>query len=205
MIDILAQINATSRGVRRDDESVTVVMGRTYQASVEDVWDALTDPDRIKRWLMPVSGDLRVGGTFQLEGNAGGEILECDPPHRFKATFGDASSLVEVRLRADGDERTDFEFEHTVPIAMAVSGAGAFYVGPGWDGAVLGLDLFLRGETAADPVEAANSEEAQRYSKASVLAWASVIEKSGTATAEEIAAGRQVALDQFAPGVDQTL
>ncbi|MEU7895028.1 SRPBCC family protein [Nonomuraea sp. NPDC049152] len=202
MIDILAQINATNRGVRRDDESVTVVMGRTYDAAVEDVWDALTDPDRIKRWLMPISGDLRVGGTFQLEGNAGGEILECDPPYRFKATFGDASSIVEVRLRANGDEHTDFEFEHTVPIAMAVSGAGAFYVGPGWDGALLGLDLFLRGEMATDPVEAANSEEAQRFSKESVLAWTSAIEESGTATAEEIAAGRQVALDQFAPGID---
>jgi hypothetical protein len=29
---------------------------------------------------MPISGELRVGGSFQLEGNAGGEILTCEPP-----------------------------------------------------------------------------------------------------------------------------
>ena len=46
------------------------------EAPVEEVWDALTDPDRIRRWMMPITGELKVGGSFQLEGNAGGEILD---------------------------------------------------------------------------------------------------------------------------------
>ncbi|MFI6290559.1 SRPBCC domain-containing protein [Nonomuraea sp. NPDC050790] len=204
MIDIAAHINATRREVTRDEESVCVVMSRSYDAALDDVWDALTDPDRIKRWLMPISGDLRVGGTFQLEGNAGGEILECEPPARYKVSFGGPDSLVEVRLSAAGDERTDFVLEHTVPLAMAQSGAGAFTVGPGWDGALLGLALFLAGEVkeSDDPVEAAGSEEAQRYSLASVIAWEAAITASGTATPEEVAAGKEMSMGFFAPGVD---
>ena len=39
-----------------------------------------------------------AGGTFQLEGNAGGDILECDRPRRFRVTFGADTSFLEVRL-----------------------------------------------------------------------------------------------------------
>ena len=54
-----------------------VLLRRRYDAAVEDIWDAFTDPDRMKRWFLPVTGDLRVGGCFQLEGNAGGDILSA--------------------------------------------------------------------------------------------------------------------------------
>jgi hypothetical protein len=72
-------------------------------------------------------------------------------------------------------------------------------VGPGWDGALLGLGLFLRGEAVGDPVAAANSPEAQEFSKQSVHAWAEVVKDSGTATDEELAAATEVSLAQFAP------
>jgi uncharacterized protein YndB with AHSA1/START domain len=39
---------------------------RTYDADIEDVWSALTDPDRMKRWFMPISGDLRVGAAIDV-------------------------------------------------------------------------------------------------------------------------------------------
>jgi uncharacterized protein YndB with AHSA1/START domain len=44
------------------------------------VWDACTDPDRLNRGFLDVTGDLRLGGSYQLEGNAHGEILRCSPP-----------------------------------------------------------------------------------------------------------------------------
>jgi hypothetical protein len=121
------------------------------------VWDALTDPDRMKRWFLPVSGDLQVGGKFQLEGNAGGEILRCEPPHLLKVTFGRPTSLVELRLSPEGEDRTMLELEHTVPIEIAQNGAGSLYAGPGWDGGFVALDLYLRGEISEDPVAAADS------------------------------------------------
>jgi uncharacterized protein YndB with AHSA1/START domain len=207
MIDLAGQLEAIYRevGGRQVDgggEGVGVLLRRSYGAPVEDVWDAVTDPDRMKRWFLPVSGDLRVGGTFQLEGNAGGEILTCEPPRLLRVTFGGPTSVVELRLSPDGDGDTILELEHTVPMEIARSAAGALYVGPGWDGALMGLDLFVRGEVVGDPVAAANSLEVQAFSKQSVHAWAAVVESSGTVTPDEIAAATQASLAQFAPDLD---
>jgi len=203
MIDIASQLEAIHREVGKqaagDSEVVAVLLRRNYPAQIDDVWDAITDPDRVKRWFLPLSGDLRVGGSFQLEGNAGGDILECAPPRRIKVTFGGPTSLVELRLSRDGDDATIVELEHTVAIEMAGSGAGALYVGPGWDGALLALDLYLSGEVAADPVAAANSPEGLEFSKRSVDTWIGIVESSGTATTEEISAATEMALAQFAP------
>jgi uncharacterized protein YndB with AHSA1/START domain len=205
MIDIASQLKAIHRQVEQQlpadgsGEVVSVLLRRSYDAPVGDVWDAVTQPDRIKRWFMPISGDLRVGGSFQLEGNAGGEILSCEPPRLLKVSFGGPTSIVELRLTPDGDSDTVLELEHTVPIEMAQSGAGALYVGPGWDGALLGLGLFLGGEAVGDPVAAATSPEALEFSRQSVHAWVEVIKDSGTATAEQLAAATEVSLAQFAP------
>jgi uncharacterized protein YndB with AHSA1/START domain len=205
MIDIATQLNAIHRTVQQQPatdgagERVSVLLRRAYDTPIHDVWDAVTQPDRIKRWLMPITGDLRAGGTFQLHGNAGGQILTCEPPRLLKVTFGDPNSIVELRLTPQSDNDTVLELEHTVPIEMAQSGAGALYVGPGWDGALMGLGLYLHGEAIGDPVAAASSPEAQEFSKHSVSAWAAVVKDSGTATADQLAAATQVSLAQFAP------
>jgi uncharacterized protein YndB with AHSA1/START domain len=201
-IDIPSQLAAIYRevGERQAGEAVGVLMRRSYGAAIEDVWSALTDPDRMRRWFLPVSGDLRVGGTFQLEGNAGGEILTCEPPTLLRVTFGGPTSVVELRLSPNGDE-TILELEHVVPLEIAQSAAGALYVGPGWDGALMGLDLFLRGEAPADPAAAANSPEVQEFSKQSVHRWIAAVESSGAAGADEIAAATAVSLAQFAPDI----
>jgi uncharacterized protein YndB with AHSA1/START domain len=203
MIDIASQLNALHREVgsrhAADGESIALLLRRRYDAPIEDTWDALTDPDRVKRWFMPLSGDLRAGGTFQLEGNAGGDILTCQPPRSLTVTFGGPTSILALRLSPHGEGGTQLELEHTVPLEMAGSGAGALYVGPGWDGALMGLDLYLHGVVSDDPVAAASSPEAQEFSARSVTAWAEVVAASGTATSEEIGAAREVSLQQFAP------
>jgi uncharacterized protein YndB with AHSA1/START domain len=204
MIDIQSQIEAIDREVARREgaggEEVSVLISRTYDSAIEDVWDALTDPERVKRWFMPLSGDLRPGGAFQLEGNAGGDILECEAPNRLKVSFGGPASLVELRLTPEGDNLTILELEHTVPIEMAQSGAGALFVGPGWDGGFVALDLYLRGQVADDPVAAANSPEGLELSRQAVDVWTEVVRGSGTATPEEIEFALQMSLAQFAPG-----
>ena len=108
MIDVVHQINAVQRRVGARTlaagEARTVVVSQTYDAAVEDVWDACTSAERIPRWFLPVSGELKLGGRYQLEGNAGGTIERCDPPKSFFVTweFGGQVSWVEVRLTADG-------------------------------------------------------------------------------------------------------
>ena len=204
MIDILEHINAVQREVSRTGETVTVVMRRTYQAEPADVWDALTDPDRMRRWFMPVTGNLEVGGSFQLEGNAGGEILECEPPKRFKVTFGGPTSLLELRLLPGSDSSTELELEHSMSEAPAPGGAGALWVGPGWDGGLLGLALYVTGELPedADPVEMANSPDVVRYNEQCVRVWIEAVRASGTTSEEELAAAAKTSMDQFAPGTE---
>lgn len=207
MKDIFDHLGLVDRRVALADGLVTVLMRRSYDADAEDVWDALTDPERVRRWFLPLTGDLRVGGTFQLEGNAGGDILACEPPKRLRVTFGDPSSVVEVRLTPDGptttpNPTTTLELEHSVPEAMAGSGAGALFVGPGWDGALLGVALYLAGEAPEDPVAAANSPEGQDYTKRSAHLWAATVTDSGTATEEQVAEALKMSEGHFAPDVE---
>jgi uncharacterized protein YndB with AHSA1/START domain len=203
MIDIVRQLEAIHRHVDKrqleSGEGVGVLLRREYDATAEDVWDALTDPERVRRWFLPLHGDLKVGGSFQLEGNAGGDILKCEPPTLLRVTFGGPTSIVELRLTPGDGEVTVLELEHTVPIEIAGSGAGSLFVGPGWDGLLMGLGLYLRGEVPDDPVAAANSPETQEFNVGSIRAWAAVTEASGTATADEIASGTAMAYAQFAP------
>lgn len=202
MKDILQEIAATAREVAGrgtgDDELIVVALRREYAAQVEDVWAAVTDPDRLARWFGAVSGELRQGGSFQVQGNADGEIRECLPPTALTLTWGGPVSLVSVRLSAT-DGGTVLDLEHTVPAAFAGSGAGALNVGPGWDVALLGLANWLRGDTTLDPAAWESSPEVRRANVVSIDAWTTAIAASGTATDDEIAAAAGVAHAQFAP------
>jgi len=203
MIDIARHLSAVHREVsaKPETETVRVLLRRSYDAEIDDVWSAVTDPERVRRWFLPLTGDLRAGGTFHLEGNAGGDILDCEPPRLLRVTFGCPTSIVELRLTSDGerDGATVLELDHSVPLEMAGSAAGALYVGPGWDGAVLGLGLFLAGELIEDPVAMANSLEVQEFSLQSLRLWAAIARESNTATEDEIQAASEVSAMQFAP------
>lgn len=196
MFDTDAELGAVTRHVRRDPETVTVILRRDYPAAHDDVWDALTDPERLRQWFSPVTGEFHEGGSYQIEGNASGEIWECRPREHFMLTFGGPESLLTVELAYAGDSTT-VQLTHGVPISTAGSGAGAFYVGPGWDGALLGLAIHLRGDPIGDPVATANSPEVIEFNHASIDRWTQVVTDSATATAEEIAAGREAAVQQF--------
>jgi uncharacterized protein YndB with AHSA1/START domain len=204
MIDIPAEVEAIQRAVSRQNRTdgavISVLARRDYPRPVADVWQALTDPAVLERWFLPVSGDLRVGGRFQTQGNAGGEILRCVAPSLLEITWGDATSIVQLRLSSTSS-LTTLELEHSVPLAFAQSGAGALFVGPGWDGALMALGGFLRGEAPDDPVAAARSLETQRFSKQALSAWADAVSVSGTATPEELQAVVQAVTPQWSPEV----
>ncbi|MET7733432.1 SRPBCC family protein [Streptomyces sp. NPDC005402] len=154
MSEIADAINRMHRrvGTRQVEagEARTVLLCRTYDAEITDVWDAVTSPERIARWFMPVSGELKVGGRYQLEGNAGGEILDCVEPERLRVSWlygpDPGFSEVEVRLTPEDGERTVLELEHVAVVPDEFwdqFGPGA--VGVGWDLGLYGLALHLAG------------------------------------------------------------
>lgn len=160
-LDPAATAGLVTREVRsgaRDGEPTRVVVARrTFDAERSEVWDAVTNPERIPRWFLPISGDLRPGGHYQLEGNAGGTVEQCDPPASFSVTweFAGQVSWVEVTL-SPAAEGTVVEVAHEAPLDpdfWAQYGPGA--TGVGWDLGLLGLGLHLETRAPLDPAQAA--------------------------------------------------
>jgi uncharacterized protein YndB with AHSA1/START domain len=190
--DIMDELTAVTRETgavkTRAGDGHMVALRRTYGADIRDVWDALTSAERIPRWFLPINGDLRVGGRYQLEGNAGGEILACEPPSLLRISWvmgpesPDTFSEVEVRL-STVDDATVLVLEHkaTVPPEMWDQyGPGA--VGVGWELALLGLGLFvIGGDALPEDKEAwAVSEEGRAFATASSQGWGDAALAAGT-------------------------
>jgi uncharacterized protein YndB with AHSA1/START domain len=190
VIDVIHEINAVQRqvGTRvlEAGEARTVIVARTYDADLEDLWDACTNPERIPRWFLPVSGELRQGGRYQLEGNAGGTIERCDAPHGFSATweYGGEVSWIELRLTAESVGRTRFELQHIAHVddeRWAQFGPGA--VGVGWDLGMLGLSRHLRSGVSVDPREFmawSASAEGKQFVALSSAGWRDASIAAGT-------------------------
>ena len=211
MIDIVNQINATHREIGNHPVATgagrSLLLRRSYDATVKDVWSACTSPDRIARWLAPVEGDLRLGGTFQLMGNAGGEILRCEPPRLLAVTwaFGEGMTTeVEIRLTSGPDGRTVVELEHSSPaevvdeLVRTYGPGGTIGVGGGWDLALLGLDLYLAG-TDLDPATWQDAPDVKRFAARSCEEWGSAIQTAWGSSDEDIAAAVAFGVAHFAP------
>jgi uncharacterized protein YndB with AHSA1/START domain len=202
MIDVTQEITAVDRAVGRRTleagEARTVTISRVFDTPVDDLWDACTDRERISRWFLPVSGDLRLGGRYAFEGNASGTIERCEPPRAIDATweFGGQVSWVELRLSPEADGRARFALEHIAhpdDDMWAQYGPGA--VGVGWDGGVLGLTLHLAsgGEGPDRDAVAAwqASEEGRRFLTLSSERWGEASIAAGTDPDEARAAARR--------------
>jgi hypothetical protein len=65
-IDIASHLGAVSRVVEdrvHDGQAIRVVIAsRAYDTDIEDLWDALTNTERLPRWFAPVEGELKPGG-----------------------------------------------------------------------------------------------------------------------------------------------
>lgn len=200
-LDIARHIGAIYRELDRRDQdgkpARVMLATRTFDSDIDDVWNALTDAERIPRWFMPVSGELREGGSYQLEGNAGGDITRCDPPRLLALTWcmHGSVSWVTVRLEAKG-ELTVLQLEHVAHVDDELwdqFGPGA--VGVGWDLALLGLALHLQGDAAS--IEAARrpewpaSAEGRAYILGSSAGWTEASIAAGTDPAAARAAGER--------------
>jgi uncharacterized protein YndB with AHSA1/START domain len=183
-IDPVATAGLMTREVRtgsRDGAPTKVAVARrTYPVGQADLWDALTNPERIPRWFLPVSGELRLGGRYQFQGNAGGTITACEPPRLLGATWegpGGPTTWVTVWLESEAEARTRLTLEH-----MAHADAGAEFwdrfgpgaVGVGWDGAIRGLGLHIASGGAVDRQAAlawSMSDEGKAFNTACAEDW----------------------------------
>ena len=197
-LDALAYAAAVVRGVKsvtRDGKlAKAVIATATYDTSIDDLWDAVTTAPRIKRWFLPISGELKLGGRYQLEGNAGGTVTACDAPHSFAVTweFGGQVTWLEIRLKPAGEGKATLELEHTAIVDenfWPTYGPGA--VGVGWDLGLFGLSRHISNPTVDRPPEAAAewalSPEAKEFYRISSTAWGKAAAADGMVNAAEAA------------------
>lgn len=197
MVDVPTQLTSVTRAYRveeRDGELQHVqTLEQDYPAALADVWEAVTTAERIARWFLPISGELREGGRYQFEGQAGGEVTSCEPPADGAAAYSvtweamGSVSWVTVRLEAVSEESTRFELEHSSTVADVPAemwetfGPGA--TGVGWDGGLLGLSLHLGAvEGSLAPAEAeawAGTEEGRAFYRGAADGWAVAHTASG--------------------------
>lgn len=160
--------------------ALVAVAVRTYDTAVEDLWEAITTPERLERWFTSVQGDLKLGGRYQLKGNASGTITRCERPRALELTWEimGGTSWVNVQLEAVG-ENARLTIEHIAHKAgigeehLNRFGPGA--VGIGWDLSLLGLEWHLRKPSAPRDQAAIDawtqSSEGKSFMRGSGEAW----------------------------------
>jgi uncharacterized protein YndB with AHSA1/START domain len=114
-----------------------VRMEDRLDTGIEDLWGALTEPDRLADWFGEVEGELFQGGEFRvhiaLGGPRIGQVEACEPPQRLLLTMRDPDpqpgqpeqTVLEARLIAEGAQTGLVWEERGMPVNLLPAyGAG---------------------------------------------------------------------------------
>ena len=187
--DVAEHLEAVERRVfspeRAGDPALAVTLSRRFGAPAEALWKAVTDPERLRRWFMPVSGELRLGGRYQFEQNAGGTITACRPPSYLALTweFAGDVSWVEVLVSNDEAKGGRLSLTHTLRPSAHWDEYGPGATGLGWELGLLGLanHVVRPSEPKLDEVAFATSPEGRVFIADSGAAWGQAAVAAGTA------------------------
>jgi len=191
------KVTRTVTDVERDGKILRKVsLARAFATDVDDLWDAVTNQQRLERWFLPVTGNLEKGGRFQLKGNAGGDILVCEPPSHLGVTweFGGGKSWVDVFLAKDSRDDAKLTLEHLCPVDDFWEQYGPGAVGVGWDLGLIGLAAHFDPEAPKFDEEAlATSKEGKAYIYGCSDDWGRANVVAGAKEAAAIAQAKKTA------------
>ncbi|MEI5584493.1 MULTISPECIES: SRPBCC domain-containing protein [unclassified Agromyces] len=111
---------AVTGEILTDDPGFELRFDEVYDTDADDLWEAITTPARLGRWMADYRGDLRLGGRWQALTRGGdvycdGEVTACERPHGFATTWtvvGQPMSLLTVRLEPVDAGRTRLRLRH---------------------------------------------------------------------------------------------
>ncbi len=194
MQNLFAQVELVNRRVEKRElggkAACATILESVYDTEISNLWDALTNKKRLPRWFAPVDGDFKLGGRFQIKGNAEGEITHCEHEKRFELTweFGGDVSWVIVEVKPDNDKARLFlehlaysESEH-----FETYGPGA--TGVGWDLALVGCDYYVQTAQSIEETDFMTSSKAKEIISYSAKDWGEEAIKAGFDRQESILA-----------------
>ncbi|WP_431801958.1 SRPBCC domain-containing protein [Microbacterium sp. bgisy203] len=123
-------MNAT---IEKSGDRYRLVYDEVYATDADDLWQAITDRARLARWMADYSGDLRLGGSWEVASDddpgtswGRGTVTACDAPRSFTTTWhatGEDETELVVRLEpAEGGTR----------LVLEHSGIQSIFYGAGW-------------------------------------------------------------------------
>ena len=145
----------TGLGVYRSDgERLSIRFEREYDAGVDEVWSAVSEPDQLRGWLATGGAILeqQVGGRFELrmtptgEATAWGTVLAFDAPRLLEVEWryeGEDESVLRIELEPRG-ERTLLVLDHRRLQSSQAAGYGS-----GWDAYLDALEDLLAGRSGS--------------------------------------------------------
>jgi uncharacterized protein YndB with AHSA1/START domain len=104
--------------LRATPDGHVVRFERDYPTDATDLWRAVTEPDRIARWLAPISGDRREGGRVQVhfdDGASDFDVVTCRAPHELVVHWRQGEgrpTTVTARITPLDDVRARLVLEH---------------------------------------------------------------------------------------------
>ena len=116
-----------------DGDRRRVRFERRYDVSVDELWNALVDPDQLRGWLAETVLEPRVGGRFEIRfGDAPGErawgvVRELEPQRVLELDWeyeGEPPSVVRFELRPE-EEGTTLVLDHRLLADAAAAGYAA--------------------------------------------------------------------------------
>lgn len=106
-------------------ETKPLIVERTYNASIERVWKAITDKDQMKEWHFEID-EFKAEKGFKFSFTGGDEnvqfthhceVLEADPPNKLSYTWTypdyKGYSVVTFELFKEGDKKTRVRLSHS--------------------------------------------------------------------------------------------
>jgi uncharacterized protein YndB with AHSA1/START domain len=112
------------------DGAGVVRMQDRLETGIDDLWGALTEPDRLAHWFGEVEGELSQGGEFRvritLSGERTGRVEACEPPQFLLLTMRDPDrqpgqpeqTVIEARLTPEGAETRLTWEERGMPVNL---------------------------------------------------------------------------------------
>ena len=131
---------------RIDDRRGAVRVEDVYGTDIDDLWSAITEPDRLACWIATVQGDLRVGGVVQAQFTSAwegpGRIDVCEPPKHLAITMEpgtDDEAVIEAWLTSEGEQTRLVVEERGLPLDVL------YQHGAGWQAHIEDLERYLAG------------------------------------------------------------